>query len=67
MPANHISATFWLISCPKRDFDGLRARNRGNHGEIVVCGNTIGEIMAELVTRENGIDEVVAAIENRRK
>ena len=47
MPANHLSATFWVISCPKRDFDGSRARNRRNHGEIAVCGNEIGEIMAE--------------------
>ena len=48
MSANHISATFWLISCPERDFDGLRARYRGNHGEIAVCGNKISEIMAEV-------------------
>ena len=62
MSTNHISATFLLISCPKRDFDGSRARYRGNHGEIAVCGNKIGEIMAELVNRENGIDEIMVEI-----
>ena len=62
MSANRVSATFLLISCPKRDFDGLRARNRRNHGEMVKLGHKIGEIMAELVNRKNGIDEVVAEI-----
>ena len=76
MSANHISATFWVISCPKRNFDGSRARYRRNHGEIADCGNIIGEIVAVLVNceiglmklsrrivnRENVIDEIVAEI-----
>ena len=42
--------------------DSSRARYRGNHGEIAVYGNKIGDFMAELVNRENGIDEIMAEI-----